>query len=494
MQLVFFEMGVGTWYYPHMKKLKYLIILVIIIGIFSGVYFLSSPGKIPERIILITIDTFRADHMGCYNYPWNTTPFMDSLAEQGVVFENAISQSATTCPSITSIFTGLYPSEHQIRANGFILDDSFTTLAEILRERGYYTVAFTSTDRHFKASNIDQGFDKYEEPYNTKKEFDSSYRPGEYTIKKAKEWLEKFDKNKKFFLWIHLFDPHQPYLVSKSEVYKYLPKKERMKFRKYLKDYKRESECNFYRKFKHLERQIIKYDTELHSNDSHVRNFFEFAEKQGVNKNSLWIISGDHGEGLGQHNWGEHAMKIYQEEIHVPLIFYSPVKKWNFRYSGVVENFNIFSTILDLTGELKEKYGQHKISSKSLKNILESEGEIKIEQFAFTERQKLGRYEERKLKWPRYKIFYSEGEKYAIQNGNFKYIMRTKSFDEFFNLKEDPFELNNLISSDEYKSDRIRLKNRLLLLISGLKKNSKISGRRANKETIEKLKSLGYVF
>ncbi|MCK5003784.1 MAG: sulfatase [Candidatus Aminicenantes bacterium] len=477
-----------------MKKLIYFVILVLVSLSFIVYFSTTSNKNKPENIILITIDTLRADHMGCYNYPWNTTPFMDSLAEKGVVFENAISQSATTCPSITSIFTGLYPSEHKIQANGFILDDSFLTLAEILKSRGYFTAAFTSTDRHFLASNLDQGFDKYEEPEDTKKKYDFSYRPGEYTIEKAMEWLKKFDRKKKLFLWIHLFDPHQPYLVSKREVDEYLPKKEKSEFRKYLKEYNIRAKCDFYRKFKHLERQIIRYDTELRSNDNHVREFFEFADKLGINKNSLWIISGDHGEGLGQHNWSEHAMKIYQEEIHVPLIFYSPGKKWNFRYPGTVENFNIFSTLVDLTGDLKEKYGQFKISSKSLKNILESEGKIKLDQFAFSERQSLGYWGDGERKLQRYKIFYSEGEKYAIQNGEYKYIMRTKAEDELFNLKNDPYELNNLISSEEERSKNIKLKKRLLLLISRIKRESGLSKKLVNEKTIERLKSLGYVF
>jgi len=119
-----------------MKKV-FIILAILILFIFLLFIFFFKEEKIRiDHIFLITIDTLRADHLSCYGYPRKTSSFLDSLAEKGVLFEKAISQSATTCPSHASIFTGLYPFQHRVLSNAYVLDDSYTTLAEILREKG----------------------------------------------------------------------------------------------------------------------------------------------------------------------------------------------------------------------------------------------------------------------------------------------------------------------------------------------------------------------
>ncbi|MEN8155049.1 MAG: sulfatase [Acidobacteriota bacterium] len=446
-----------------------------------------------DHIFLVTVDTLRADHLSSYGYFRNTTPFIDSLGSKGIIFEKAISQSATTCSSIASIFTGMYPSEHKVLANGFILDDLFLTMPEILKERSYRTAAFTSTDRHFLASNIDQGFDTYSEPANTKKSHSLPYMPCEYVIKKAVKWLKTVKKNDKFFIWIHLFDPHLPFDVSKAEMRTYFPRHEREKFRKKLKSHLNITKNDLYRGFFRMDKIFTKYDSEIRSVDDQIKLLFQFAERSGLNKRSLWVISADHGEGLGQHKWREHAMELYQESLHVPLIFYSPNKNWGFRYPGLVENSSIFPTIIELTGNLKKRYGNFRISARSLKQILDNSSTSVSDPSAFSERQILGSNKSSESIKPGLKKFYAEGEKYSFQNDQYKYIFRTKGVDEFFDLEKDPYELNNLLLTGKNNADSEKLKAMMLRIISRIKKKSGIPGKHVRKDIIKKLKSLGYV-
>ncbi len=478
-----------------MKKSVTIVVTAVIIILVLFLFFQqkNKPENL-DHIFLITIDTLRADHMGSYGYPRNTTPFLDSIASKGVLFENAISQSASTCPSHSSIFTGLYPSQHLVLANGFILDDSFVTLPEILRKRGYTTVAFTSTDRHFLASNIDQGFDTYVEPEDTKKSYDLSYMKGEYTVNKAIKWLQNFDKNKKVFMWIHLFDPHLPRKMSKKKIRRYYSDKERKGFRRYLNGYLKRSDNNIFKKFIRVDKFITKYDSEIRYVDEQINSLFQFAERSGLNDRALWVITADHGEGLGQHDWIEHGMELYREAVHVPLIFYYPRSERGFKVPNVVENFDIFPTILELTGTFKKKYGGMKIPARSLKKVLLTGIGEELNSGAFTERQLLRQDTPDNEIAPAFKKFYKEGEKYSLQIGNYRYIYRSKGKDELFNIDKDPFELTDLLNKEEKIKDGVNLKKKLLKIIFMIKRESGKNAKITNKKIIERLKSLGYVF
>ncbi len=468
-----------------MKKTKifimfaFILVFVLVISII-----IKKRNNEIKHVFLITIDTLRADHLSCYGYPVKTTPFIDSLAKNGIFFKNAFSQSASTCPSHASIMTGLYPSEHRVIANGYILDDSYTTLAEILKEKGFKTAAFTSTDRHFLASNIDQGFEMYEEPLDTVKTYGYKYRPARLTINNAILWLDNFNVNRKLFLWIHLFDPHLPY--HPPEKYKEIIRKQLSK--EFLEKFVKKANVNleiFDNSFGKYYEHILNYDAEIRYVDDELKRFFGYIKNKGLYKNSLFIITGDHGEGLGQHDWLQHATQIYQEEIHVPLVFYfGGIKRKIVKViDDPVENFDIFSTVLDLLeiGNFKEK-----VSSISLrKKIFENK---KVRKYVFTERQFYKKRKIYKKKLPFWKKMWEKGIKVSIQDKHFKYIYRSAFKDEFFNLKKDPYELKNIKDSNEKIA--IRYKKKILKILSNFKK-TKV--RKVNKKIIKRLKSLGYV-
>lgn len=476
-----------------MKKL-FFILLILILFIFLLFIFFFKEEKIRiDHVFLITIDTLRADHLSCYGYPRKTSPFLDSLAKKGVFFEKAIAQSATTCPSHASILTGLYPFQHRVLSNVYVLDDSYTTLAEILREKGIRTAAFTSTGIHFQSSNLDQGFEFYEEPRNTKKTYGSKYRRAELTINNAIIWLYNFNPKEKLFLWIHLFDPHLPYRPPRK--YYTMINKQMMKkdFLEYLQKYNFNLEI-FNNDPDRMYRYITSYDAEIKYVDEELKRFNNALKNMGLNKNSLWIITSDHGEGLGQHNWLKHGKLLYQEEIHIPLIFYfSGSKIKPVRIKEVVENSDIFSTVLEIFKVKKDKKKQKDVKSISLWTKIKKPASSLQRKFAFSERR---HYTEREKIKKNYRIWekaWEEGNKYSIQNNYLKYIFRTKLEDELYHMRDDPYELSNLIKSSRFAEEKTKLKDKLLGIISESTKYKNLKLQEKSRKIIEELKSLGYV-
>jgi arylsulfatase A-like enzyme len=476
-----------------MKKVFFMLLILILFIFLLFIFFFKEEKIRIDHIFLITIDTLRADHLSCYGYPRKTSSFLDSLAKKGVLFEKAISQSATTCPSHASIFTGLYPIQHKVLSNAYVLDDSYTTLAEILREKGIRTAAFTSTDIHFQSSNLDQGFEFYEEPIDIKRTYGYKYRPAKHTINNAIIWLYNFDPKEKLFLWVHLFDPHLPYKPPRKH-YKTIDKQMTKKdFLEYLHKYNFNLEI-FDNDPNKMYRYITNYDAEIKYVDEELKRFNNVVKNMGLNKNSLWIITSDHGEGLGQHDWLKHGKLLYQEEIHIPLIFYfSGSKIKPVRIMEVIENSDIFSTVLEIFKVKKDKKDQKDVKAISLWTKIKKPASSLQRKFAFSERR---HYIEREKIKKNYRIWekaWEEGNKYSIQNRYLKYIFRTKLEDELYHMREDPYELSNLIKSSRFAEEKTNLKNKLLEIISERAKYKNLKLQEKSRKIIEKLKSLGYV-
>lgn len=223
----------------------------------------------PLNVVVITIDTLRPDHLGCYGYGNIETPTLDGIAKSGVLFENAVTQTPLTPPSHASIFTGLNPPSHKVRdTGGFVLARSTPTLATRLQERGWDTAAFVSSIVLKKRSGFDQGFAVYDDdmPRPGKAgEFleDAARRAGD-TVDRAIRWLESRG-SKPFFLWVHLYDPHVPYNLSSpfSERYKDRP-----------------------------------YDGEIAYADRELGRLMESVRRKSPPERTLLAVLSDHGESL----------------------------------------------------------------------------------------------------------------------------------------------------------------------------------------------------
>jgi len=274
------------------------------------------------NLLLITIDTLRADHLGCYGYQQIKTPTIDNLAAQGIMFTQAITPAPITLPAHASIMTGLYPIQHGVRNNGnFILGQEVRTLAEIMKEHGFQTAACVGAFVLDSIFGLDQGFDFYED------RLPARGKPTEilYNERKAEEithlgltWLREHGGGK-FFLWLHYFDPHAIYSPPAPFAQAY-PK--------------------------------CPYDGEIAYTDKCLGDLISGMEKMGLSERTIIILTADHGESLGEHGEATHAIFIYEPTIRVPLIIKAPADLLPRGKScgAMVSNMDILPTVLDLYG------------------------------------------------------------------------------------------------------------------------------------------------
>ena len=251
---------------------------------------LAAPGA---PVILISVDTLRADHLPAYGYRGVETPNLDALRQDSILFENAYSQVPLTLPSHTAIMTGLLPPQNGVRDNlGYALGPGPATLAGTLKEKGYATGGAVSSIVLSHATGVARGFDFYEdniEPSRMSQSISRVQRSGNDTQALLAEWVAGHS-GKPFFAFLHLFEPHSPYEPPEP----------------YLSRYK------------------LRYDGEIARADEIVGSFVKFLKQSDIYDRALIVFLSDHGEGLGDHGEDEHGVLIYRESIHVPLMVKLP--------------------------------------------------------------------------------------------------------------------------------------------------------------------------
>jgi arylsulfatase A-like enzyme/Tfp pilus assembly protein PilF len=283
----------------------------------------AIPGERPVSVLLITLDTTRADRLGCYGYTAAMTPHLDAISAAGVRFERAFCSVPLTLPSHTTILTGLQPPEHGLRINGTKrLDAEITTLADRFRQDDYRTAAFVAAFALDSKFGLDDGFEVYdddlsgayeqaiEEPY-------SLYRPGNLVADAALNWLDSH-ADEPFLCWVHFYDPHMPYYPH-DEL----------------------AGTRF--------RGQRSYDAEVAFMDMQVGRLMSFLRQRDLLKRTLIIVVGDHGEGLGEHGETDHGYMLYDSTLHVPLIFaWQDRLPKGARAEAMVSLSDLLPTVLDL--------------------------------------------------------------------------------------------------------------------------------------------------
>jgi arylsulfatase A-like enzyme/predicted Zn-dependent protease len=278
-----------------------------------------------HNVLLISIDTLRADRLPAYGYERVDTPSITRLAREGVVFEWAFAPVPLTLPSHVSLMTGLEPFTHGVRDNGgFYVEEAVNTLAEILRGRGYRTGAFVSAFVLDSRWGLDQGFDQYFDDFqvsaNDLAAMAAIQRPGQATWAEGRSWLEQ-SATQPFFLWLHLFDPHTPYTPPEPFKNRYA---------------------------------AAPYDGEIASADAIVGDVLADLDRLGKLDDTLVVLVSDHGEGLGEHDEDEHGLLAYDSTLRVPWIMRLP----GGRFAGTTVNHaasltDVMPTMLDLLGMTK---------------------------------------------------------------------------------------------------------------------------------------------
>jgi len=319
----------------------------------------SKPAEEPGvNVILISIDTLRADHLSCYGYYRRTSPAIDRAAAGGVLFSHAYSTASWTAPAVASIFTGLYPRSHGVihgvagGPNAAIqgqekLDAKFLTLAEALKREGYTTYGISSNGHLSRGTGFSQGFDRFIAHW-----FQESPAQND-TLKK---WVSHIRQSSKYFLWVHYFDPHNPYsprmpwiksYTLQSGSYSQWTREVMANPKEYIDDIRKDTRA--------LNTLVDRYDSEINFCDNQIHELLELLKPE---PNTLIIITSDHGEAFLDHGQLLHGDTLYDEELRVPLIIRFPGTGKSVR-PGVVDqpvsNGNIFATVMDIVGKKKTK-------------------------------------------------------------------------------------------------------------------------------------------
>ena len=280
----------------------------------------SSGIAAGANILLITLDTTRADRLGCYGHAAASTPALDQLAAGGTCFDSAFAQIPLTLPSHASLLTGMHPAELGILDNGrAALPDDVETLAETCRDRGYRTAAFLAASVLDGRFGLSAGFDVYDDelpaPPGGVIEFDQE-RPANVVCDRALAWLAG-NTDSPFFCWVHFFDPHGPYEPPEP-------------FRSRLAD---------------------PYDGEVAFADTQVGRLMSWLQAHELADRTLVVVASDHGEGLGEHGESAHGVFLYDSTIRVPLILSMPTRiAAGRRVTAVVSLVDILPTLLELLG------------------------------------------------------------------------------------------------------------------------------------------------
>ena len=389
------------------------------------------------NLVLVTIDTLRADRLGCYGYSKIETPNLDQLARKGVLFENAVTHTPLTAPSHASLFTGLYPTVHGVRdTGGFILSSSHVTIAELLRQQGWDTAAFVGSSVLKKHFGFDHGFavfdDEMPKPDPRKVATEYAERRAGVVVDRATRWLASRHQTP-FFLWVHVFDPHSPYSP---------PSPFREKYR------------------------ARPYDGEVAYTDQQLGRLFAAVAKKSPPENTLIAVLSDHGESLSEHGEYTHGVFLYDSTLRIAFLLSGPGVPAGLRVKPQARAIDLLPTVLDLMG------GKPPQSVQGTSLVPTFKGK---ETAAWSYEESL--YPKINMGW---------AELRGIRTNHWKYIRAPKP--ELYDLIKDPAETTNVTASHPLEVQQ--LEAHLRAVSSGVEK---VETSLADKRTLSQLKSLGYL-
>lgn len=395
------------------------------------------------NLLLITMDTTRADKLGAYGCPDIRTPAIDGLARDGVLFLDAHASVPITLPSHCTIMTGLYSLGHGVRNNGnYVLPDGVTTLAEVLSREGYATAAFVGAYVLDSQFGLSQGFGTYDDSFREYGKAGASYfgyleRPAVELTERALSWIDS--ASEPFFLWLHYFDPHYPYLPP--------PPFDVL----YARD---------------------PYLGEIAYVDSCIGRVVAKLEEKGLSDRCLVVLTSDHGESLGEHGELSHGLFLYEATTHVPLIMKYPAElPGGSTLRGAVSLVDLFPTVCDLLGVGFPEA----VQGKSLRPMISGAGTARLPIYMETV-------------IPRENFGWSGIT--GVLDGGWKYLRVTEP--ELYHLEEDRSEERNLYHEEPGRVSGMET------LLSSLEKRlgSGFAGGAStslDQDTREKLEKLGYV-
>jgi choline-sulfatase len=405
-------------------------------------------GVEKPNVILVTLDTTRADRLGCYGYSRARTPNLDAAAGRGVLFEQAATAAPLTLPAHCTIMTGTYPTYHGVRINGnTALGDGQTTLAEVLAGRGYDTGAFIAAFVLDGRWGLKQGFAHYDDQFDLKRythiDLASVQRPGNEVMDAALAWLDA-RKDKPFFAWIHLYDPHHPYEPPEP----------------YRTEFGGRGPSGL-------------YDGEIAFMDEQIGRLTAWLEKTGLDRSSILLFVGDHGEALGSHGEGTHGYYVYDYAVRVPLIVIAPLGGLaGSRIAAQVSTADVVPSLLGLLGLAPPA----QVQGRSLVPLM----------FEPAAGRSVPAYSESLT--PNLQFGWSA--LHALRTPAFKYIEAPRA--ELYDLSRDPDERVNILDSSPDVAGRMKAElDRLMAETSSGAPAPEAAN--IDRETMERLTALGYI-
>jgi arylsulfatase A-like enzyme len=396
-------------------------------------------AKSDLNVVVITLDTTRADHLGAYGFQSIATPNIDWLAEEGVRFEAALTAVPLTVPAHASLYTGRFPFHHGVRDNDSELSREETTLAEMLRQRGYQTGAFVGAYVLASSRGLNQGFDVYRDDFGSSDQSSPSAlrRAADQVANDAMNWIGQIGK-RPFFAWLHFYDAHAPYrpVEPYQSMYGTRP-----------------------------------YDAQVAFMDGQVGRMVEFLRGRGLLDRTVVVVIGDHGEGLGDHRENGHGVFVYDSVIRVPLIVCTPFSGLRGRIvDDVVRSVDVLPTVLDLIGVPSPA-----VDGTTLVPLMTGAvASLNLE--AYSESL--------------YPLRFGWSDLRSLRAGRFKVIAAPRP--ELYDLDRDRFEEHNLFDRDRSVAERLlaRLRDMERPQSSAISPQNQTS---VDADTAAKLASLGYV-
>jgi choline-sulfatase len=403
--------------------------------VFALLTCLISKAQPPTPVILISVDTLRADHLGCYQAGRHQSPHIDSLAKNGTLFTQISSLVPLTLPSHVAMFTSTYPFANRVQDNGVPLGPATITLAKVLNNAGYRTAAFVGgfvLDRRF---GLSRGFEVYDSPFDlhnkTTPDVGDLKRPGAQVAAAAMRWLDH-RANSPFFLFLHLYDLHTPYDLPPDQ---------------------------------RLRRGETGYEAELAYVDRVLGDFLAFLERRGLLNKSLIVFISDHGEGLNEHGESTHGYFIYQSTLRVPLIIHWPGGVKSTRKDRIDEP----ASLLDVAPTILDALGLPRTTEMRGRSLIAGKGTGEIYSESLYAQNHFGCAALR-----------------ALRVGRYKYIDAANP--ELYDLASDPLESRNLYGAEQPKA--MAMRQRIMALVATA---PAATPRTLWPDTENALRSLGYL-
>lgn len=448
-----------------MKKI-FVVLVFLALAAAILIYGYRSRIRRPSNFLLITIDTLRADHVGTYGYPRKITPALDRLAAEGVLFENAFCVMPTTLPSHGSLFFSTWPRIHGSMSN-FVRfsNDSLAFLPDLLQKSGYAVGAVVSVP------HLGKNFQQFASFHDIN--YPDRDRNAEETFRAANEWLRS-NKNPRFFLWIHLWDPHSPYQLHPQYMNEIHPgfRDDFEKHYQFLKDYSYPPGL--------LQDMVDLYDNEIAYTDDHLGRFLDSFRKRKDAGNTVILVMSDHGETLGELAQSEryafdHGEFLYDHQLHVPLIVVIPgSKQHGVRIGRTVSLLDVMPTVLQMAGIPVPS----SVQGNSLAPYLSGTATTRPDSLVFLERRE----------FTNPPMPFLAQRQFGIRERSYKLLYNETGKQAF--LYKNGEEGAEVAGQDRLKDMMVQRMHEWLSMTAKL---SRGAGNAVSEEEAEKLRSLGYV-